>query len=382
MSYGWSPYVPVAQRRAKAQKQMDKLRKKGKNIQPIEVEGRKITRTFWGNAWCTHLENFSDYSNRLPRGRTYVRNGSVCHLEIEKGQIIAKVSGSDIYDIKILINPLSKSLWKTIQDKCAGEVGSMLELLQGKLSDNVMKTVTDPEFGLFPQPKDIKLGCDCPDWATMCKHVAAVLYGIGARLDHSPELLFLLRGVDHMDLIGSEVKIPKSTRKKPQVAGDLSDIFGIDLDEAPSPLKVAPIPAKKTAKPKVTKDIVSKNKVSENKAPKNKASENKITKNQAKKNTPINTTKQSAKKATKPKLAVPAINISRGIRASHIKKLRKVLSLTDIEFAKVLGKPISTIRRWELTKGVLNLKSSSQLTLEAAFKMDKNEALALLGKEN
>ncbi|MCX4026909.1 hypothetical protein H0A36_12065 [Endozoicomonas sp. SM1973] len=357
MAYGWSPYVPVAQRRAKAKKQMDKLRKKGKNIQPIEVAGRKIAKTFWGNAWCTHLEKFSDFSNRLPRGRTYVRNGSVCHLEIQKGKIVAKVSGSDIYDINISITPLSKTRWQTIKKTCAGEVGSILELLQGKLSDNVMTAVTNPTSGLFPQPKDIKLNCDCPDWATMCKHVAAVLYGIGARLDHSPELLFLLRGVDHMDLIDAEVKIPKSTRKKPQVSGDLSDIFGIDLDEVPSPLKKeAPAPVKKATKPKTAKSIATKKPV--NKTPAAK--------------------KTSQTSAQKP--SVPVINIARGIRASHIKKLRKLFDLTDLEFAKLLGKPVNTVRNWETKQGILNLRASSQTALEVVFNMNKEEAWERLGK--
>ncbi|MDE1463808.1 hypothetical protein [Spartinivicinus poritis] len=357
MAYGWSPYVPVAQRRAKAKKQMDKLRKKGKNIQPIEVEGRKIAKTFWGNAWCTHLEKFSDFSNRLPRGRTYIRNGSVCHLDIQKGKIVAKVSGSDIYDINISIIPLSQTRWQAIKRTCAGEVGSILELLQGKLSNNVMTAVTDPTSGLFPQPNDIKLNCDCPDWATMCKHVAAVLYGIGARLDHSPELLFLLRGVDHMDLIDAEVKIPKSTRKKPQVSGDLSDIFGIDLDEVPSPVK-------KVTKPKTAKSIAAKKPVKKTPA-------------KSVKKTPA-TKKTSQTSAQKP--SVPIINISRGIRASHIKKLRKLFDLTDLEFAKLLGKPVKTIRSWELRKGVLNLRASSQTALEIVFNMNKEEAWERLGK--
>ena len=195
--YGWKPYVPVAKRRQRAMKKMDALRKKGVDIQPIEIEGRKIAKTFWGEAWCDHLESFSDFENRLPRGRTYVRNGSVCHLAIKKGKVEAKVSGSDMYNIRVRIKTLPAKKWGVVKRLCSGQIGSLLELLRGDLSDNIMQVVTDRQKGLFPLPGEISFDCDCPDWAVMCKHVAAVLYGVGARLDQDPALLFRLRGVKH-----------------------------------------------------------------------------------------------------------------------------------------------------------------------------------------
>ncbi|MFT5028944.1 MAG: putative Zn finger protein [Candidatus Binatia bacterium] len=255
----WRPYVPVAERRREAAKKMSVLRKKGKNIQPIEIEGRKIAATFWGKAWCDHLESFSDYANRLPRGRTYVRNGSVCHLAVAPGKIEATVSGSDLYQIKISVEKLSARKWNAVKKKCAGRVGSLLELLQGRLSDDIMSIVTDQREGLFPLPKEIKLNCSCPDWATMCKHVAAALYGVGARLDHRPELLFNLRGVDHEELIEADhgAALSEATRKgsDPQLAGgDLSDIFGIDIQpETESKSSRAPSPKRKPAKKKVAR---------------------------------------------------------------------------------------------------------------------------------
>ncbi|MCX7048689.1 MAG: hypothetical protein NTX50_24775, partial [Candidatus Sumerlaeota bacterium] len=159
---GWAPYVPVAARRAKARREMAKMSKKGKKIQPIEIAGRKIAHSFWGKGWCDHLESFSDYENRLPRGRSYVRNGSVCHLEIKAGRIEAIVSGSELYKITIEIEPLKSSAWKAVKDKCRGRIGSLLELLQGKLSDHVMAVVSHREEGLFPQPDEIELNCSCP----------------------------------------------------------------------------------------------------------------------------------------------------------------------------------------------------------------------------
>ena len=242
-------YVPVAVRRAKAKKALEKLRKKGADIQPIELDGRTIARSFWGKGWCDHLESFSDYDNRLPRGRTYVRNGSVCHLEIEAGRIHAMVSGSSLYKITIKIKPLAAATWKAVKKKCRGQIGSMLELLRGQLSDHVMAVVGNRKKGLFPQPGEIHLDCSCPDWATMCKHVAAALYGVGSRLDTRPELLFILRGVPAEELIAAEVGLPMDTGAAAEdtlAETGLSEIFGIDLDLTPAS-KAVPAKKKKRA---------------------------------------------------------------------------------------------------------------------------------------
>jgi uncharacterized Zn finger protein len=262
MRYEWAPYVSVAQRRMKAQKEMARLRKKGMDIQPIEIVGRTITRTFWGQAWCDHLESFSDYANRLPRGRTYVRNGSVCHLNIAKGRVKAIVSGSELYNIEVGIKPLALQKWSQVKLSCAGQIGSLLELLQGKLSSSVMGVVTDRDKGLFPGPREIDFDCDCPDWATMCKHVAAVMYGVGARLDEQPELLFLLRGVDHEELITAQAAVEGVTGRgggrKRIAQGDISDVFGIDLADASSEPQAAVKAPKKTTRKTVRKKATKK----------------------------------------------------------------------------------------------------------------------------
>ena len=188
----WPRYVPVAERRARARRDMDKLKQRGRHLQPVEIEGRTIARSFWGKGWCDHLESFSDFANRLPRGRRYARNGSVCHLEIRPGRVEAIVSGSEVYYVTIEITQLKAATWKSIKAKFAGQIGSMLELLQGRLSRQVMGVVTERDHGLFPKPREIDLDCSCPDWATMCKHVAAALYGVGspARSSTRPALSF------------------------------------------------------------------------------------------------------------------------------------------------------------------------------------------------
>ncbi len=262
----YRPYVRVADRRRNAEKLVAKLEKGGRKLLPVRLSNQKIATTFWGRVWCEHLESYSDYANRLPRGRTYVRNGSVIDLQIEPARITAIVSGSEVYDITINIKPLDKKKWLSIKQQCAGKVASLIELLQGKLSNGVMAIITDRDGGLFPSPKEIEMRCSCPDSAYMCKHLAAVMYGVGARLDEQPEILFTLRKVDQTELIdqaGSVDAITRSGGKSRQTlaADQVSDVFGIELDDgaaanvpaAPSlPSKTRPAGAatKKTAKRK------------------------------------------------------------------------------------------------------------------------------------
>jgi len=255
--YNYKPYVSVAERRQKAQRETEKRRKQGHAVSPVAIAGRTIARTFWGKAWCENLESYSDYANRLPRGRTYVRNGSVVHLEIQPGKISALVSGSELYTVEITITALSDPHWNCLKGQCSGQIGSLVELLQGRLSKSVMDLVTQRDKGLFPKPAEIKMKCSCPDWAGMCKHVAAVMYGIGARLDEKPELLFVLRKVDHLELIAGAVdgapvaKLGKSRGKKTIAAGDLADVFGIEMAGVETHSDALPAIAKEPAKPRV-----------------------------------------------------------------------------------------------------------------------------------
>jgi uncharacterized Zn finger protein len=235
--YEWRPYVPVAERRRNAVKKLARLRKNGQAVSPVTIMGRAIAKSFWGKSWCTNLERYSDYENRLPRGRTYVRNGSVVDLQIARGKVSAMVSGSDLYTVTVTIAPVTATRWKAICRDCAGTIDSLVELLQGRLSKGVMDRVCREGDGLFPAPKEIKLSCSCPDWADMCKHVAAVLYGIGARLDEKPALLFELRGVDEHELlanVGQELSLKKPVPATTKVLddSDVAGLFGLEMVEA------------------------------------------------------------------------------------------------------------------------------------------------------
>ena len=243
--WGWKPYVSVAERRRKAARAMETRKKQGQSVSPVAIDGRAIVRTFWGKSWCENLERYSDYANRLPRGRTYVRNGSVVDLQIKAGVIDAYVSGSELYKVAVKVTPVASAKWKSICKDCAGGIDSLVELLQGRLSKGVMERICRQSEGLFPSPSEIRLSCSCPDSAGMCKHIAAAMYGIGARFDRQPELLFRLRAVDEMELIAHAGKAAPLTKHAPgagKVLGDedLSAMFGLDM-AAPEPeVKVKP----------------------------------------------------------------------------------------------------------------------------------------------
>ena len=320
--YGYAPYVPVGKRKEKAKKAMNKLAKKGTKIQPITIQGRIISKSFWGKAWCDHLEQYSDFSNRLPRGQTYARNGSVCHLDIKKGGVTAYVYGSELYKITLKIKPLLESKWLNIQKECSGKIDSLLEFLQGKISDGVMKVVTDPKNGLFPLSNEIDMQCNCPDGAYLCKHIAAVIYGVGHRLDTEPESLFLLRNVDQNKLI-THIKLPTSDKpKKRQVKGDLGDIFGIDMDEQPL-LKKAP---KKISK---------------------------------------KTTQKSTQKVRKKPIRPTGKTIAR---------LRKKFDMNYSQFARLVGVSNATIPNWEKKTERLNLREIYYDALLLISDLDKEQA--------
>jgi uncharacterized Zn finger protein len=248
MAYGWTPYVSVDERRRKAAAEIAKLAKKGQATSPVVIQGRAIASTAWGKAWCANMESYSDFSNRLPRGRTYARNGSVVDLQITAGTVAARVSGSSIYRTTITVEPVPQAKWQQVCADCAGGIDSLVELLQGRFSKGVMDRLCRQGDGLFPVPKDIAFDCSCPDSAFMCKHVAAVLYGIGARFDSKPELLFMLRQVDPAELLskaGSGVVTAPAAGSRTLADDDVAALFGLEMDLSFTAAAVAAVDPKR-----------------------------------------------------------------------------------------------------------------------------------------
>jgi uncharacterized Zn finger protein len=219
-------YISIDERRRKAVREAAKL----ESASPVIIKGSQIATTFWGKSWCRNLERYSDYANRLPRGRTYVRSGCVVDLQISPQMVDALVSGTRLYTVKVKVSAISRPRWKAVCHDCAGAIDSLVALLEGRFSKVTMERLCQQKTGLFPTPAEIKFDCSCPDSARMCKHVAAVLYGIGARLDEKPELLFTLQDVDKQDLItNASLRLTKSKTAKYLETDDLSELFGIDI---------------------------------------------------------------------------------------------------------------------------------------------------------
>lgn len=330
MYYRFGEYVSVEQRRKKAEKLVEKLRKQGQQPKPVAAFKGKMAGTFWGKSWCGNLEAYADFENRLGRGRSYARSGCVCHLDIEHGTVKALVSGSTLYTLTVRVKPLMEERWHEVCARCAGQVGSLLELLQGKISRQVMEIVCDPATGIFPSPAEITFDCSCPDCASMCKHVAATLYGIGRRLDAEPDLLFVLRGVNAEDLIPASLDFTRNAQPDSLDDDDLGALFGIDLDMdvqiALPPVSGLPDRPKSPAK--------------------------------------AHTPRMVPVKAAPGAGAKPPFRAGRPTGAA-IRRLRKFADMTPAAFARALGVSVVTLHRWEESKGMLTLRAASMDSLLA-----------------
>ncbi|AGA34954.1 zinc finger, SWIM-type [Thioalkalivibrio nitratireducens DSM 14787] len=361
MSWNYKPYVPVARRRAKGLRHVAAMKKRGEIVEPVAAatpRGR-IAVSFWGQAWCEHLESYSDFANRLPRGRTYLRNGSVLHLGMRPGTIEALVMGSELYRQSIRIDPLPAAQWEALKQRCQGRIGSLIELLQGRISGEIMAVVTDRDTGLFPRPEEIHLGCDCPDWADLCKHLAAILYGVGARLDSAPELLFTLRGVDQAELIQGDATAlsgaGKRSSRQTLPASALSDVFGIDID-ADDPPADLPVPAPKVPDARATDDAA----VTRDTGTARKAG----TAGGARtaREAGVGPTRRAARRtARKPPETETETETETGIGATPagIRALRERLGLSRAAFAAELGVSAQTVANWENRAGTLRLQTRS-----------------------
>jgi hypothetical protein len=377
---GWwgYAYVSAAEKRRKRERAVARLEKKHGPLSPVVIPGRAVSSTFWGKAWCRHFEGMADFENRLPRGRTYARNGSVVHLELGPGSVKALVSGTSLYQVKMDVLPLPEKKWGEIKRAAAGRIGNIIDLLAGRFPKDVMDIVCDPEKGLFPLASEISFSCSCPDWARLCKHVGAVFYGVANRLDASPELLFALRGADPAELLSVESMVGADSAGPDDIdEADLSSIFGVEIsggggDEAPArpgggegekprrgpgrPPKAAAAPARaprasgdeaparpgggEGEKPRRSPGRPAKAAAAPARAPRASAASG-----------------AAAPAAAKPPRRRLDFNT---ISGSDLDRLRLERGLTFAELGRAIGVSYPTIVRWVETRGPLKMRWKSQ----------------------
>lgn len=227
----------AAEIRSKATATKKKDKKKGKELSPVVITGRTIAKNWWGKAWCDNLERYADYANRIDRGKRYVRSGAIVDLQIEPGKVLARVQGTRKipYKVEIRISPLSEEKCQSIIERCTTKLENVEQLIAGNFPSE-MKALFEGEDGIFPSPREISFNCSCPDWALMCKHVAAALYGIGARVDEQPLMFFELRGIDFNRFIdvtlANKVEVMLKNAEQPRSnrimqSDNLTELFGV-----------------------------------------------------------------------------------------------------------------------------------------------------------
>ena len=352
----WYPrYLSIGARRARALPEMLRLRERGVHVQPIETTGQIIAQRFWGRRWCDRLDSFTAHDNHLPLGRSLVRNGSVCHLEIRPGALEAMVAGSALFRVVVRIPTTEPAAWQALARTCAGRVGSLQDLLRGALPDGVIEAVAGPERGLLPSRSELDPHCGCGDGAALCRHAAAALYGVGRRLDAAPELLFRLRGVDETDLLAAATASPASATRARTVAQRLPAEPAATEPAAAQPAPGHPVTAMPAAAEPAPGHPAAARPAAAKPAPVHEAA-----------------ARPAASRPAPPESAAlrePGPAVEREASGFHptgdlIRRLRRTSGFSVTEFAELLQVSTATVRRWEGASGSLTLRSGPRDALQ------------------
>ena len=232
----WSESSEDVQTQESALLEIERRRERGEVYTKLDTKtGTKLASNFWAQSWQRHLATFEHYAGRLSRGRTCLRKGLVYNYELKAGEVRAEVAGAALFEVVVRVRQMEPSQWAALVSCCAGRIGSTLDLLAGRLSDEVLATLTAPDGGLFPEARDVQIVCSCTDHADVCEHGAAVLYAIGLGFDHDPASFFRLRGVEIGDLIHGAGSTLGSGGSGANVIPDsgLQSVFGIEIEFPP-----------------------------------------------------------------------------------------------------------------------------------------------------
>lgn len=235
----WSSREQAEEARARLAREIARRRAEGEPLTAVTApKSGHLCAQFWGRAWCRHLQDMTAYEGRLAPGRTCLRQGRVHDLTIHPGEVRAIVADQTLHTTRLHIRPLEAETWNRLQQAAAASGPSLLDLLSGRLGEDLLRLLCDPETGLFPRADEIRFDCDCTDDAEPCKHAAAVFYAVGLELDARPEALFLLRGADPTVLLAEaarEAGASLQAAANDLAANNLGALFGIDLDDGRTP---------------------------------------------------------------------------------------------------------------------------------------------------
>lgn len=235
----WSSPEEAEEKRERLAREIVRRRAEGEALTALTApKSGHLCRQFWGRAWCRHLQEMTAYEGRLAPGRTCLRQGRVFDLILQPGEVRAVVADQRLHTTRLHIRPLEAETWSRLQQAAAAAAPSLLDLLSGRLGEDLLRLLCDAGTGLFPRADEIRFDCDCTDDADPCQHAAAVFYGIGLELDTRPEALFLLRGAEPRILLAEAARDARASLAAPAselATEDLGHLFGIDLEDERRP---------------------------------------------------------------------------------------------------------------------------------------------------
>ena len=165
----------------------------------------EIGSRWWSKQFLSALETFG-WTNRLERGKRYARSGQVLGISICKGEVTAKVQGSQVrpYSVKINYPSASEKSWTGIIARMKGKPELLSRILIGDVPEELERIFREEKSSLFPsRAKEIEMECSCPDYANPCKHIAAVFYVMADTFDQDPFLLLQLKGRSRSEIMNA-----------------------------------------------------------------------------------------------------------------------------------------------------------------------------------
>ena len=167
------------------------------------IRGRAYQYNWWSRRWLQILEESID-AGRLTRGRSYARKGQVVEIDVEPGLVSASVQGTrkKPYQIKLGFETVTDEAKELLLLRFRERASFAAKLLAHEMPEEMEEVFKETGIPLFMRKSAIRrFKCTCPDDATPCKHIIAVLLLLAEVIDDDPFLLLKLRGIDRERMI-------------------------------------------------------------------------------------------------------------------------------------------------------------------------------------